>query len=95
MYSPFLLERSKDFKNIKKTNNMTKAIKVITVIVVIFFMSSIANAQFNGGGGVPGGGGGGGGLPPAGVPFDGGLSLILLAAGAGLSANKKRLKQNS
>ena len=75
---------------------MTKAIKVITVIVVIFFMSSIANAQFSGGGGggvgIPGGLGGGG-IPPSGVPFDGGLSLILLAAGAGLSA--KRRKQNA
>ena len=28
--------------------------------------------------------------PTGGVPFDGGLSLILLAAGAGLSAKKKR-----
>ena len=56
-----------------------KAIKVITILAVIFFMSSIANAQFSGGGGIP----------PAGVPFDGGLSLILLAAGAGLAKRKK------
>ena len=56
----------------------------------MFFISSVANAQFNGGGGIPGGGGGGGGLPPAGVPFDGGLSLILLAAGAGLAKRKMR-----
>ena len=65
-----------------------KAIKVITILAVIFFMSSIANAQFSGGGGIPGGIGGGG-IPPAGVPFDGGLSLILLAAGAGLAKRKK------
>ena len=69
---------------------ITKAVKVITVLVVIFCISSIANAQFGGGGGIPGGGGGGGGLPPAGVPFDGGLSLILLAAGAGLRAKRKK-----
>ena len=65
-----------------------KAIKVITVIVVMFFASNVAKAQFGGGGGIPGGGGGGGGLPPAGVPFDGGLSLILIAAGAGLAKRK-------
>ena len=71
---------------------ITKAIKVITIIAVMFFISSVANAQFGGGGGggIPGGGGGGGGLPPAGVPFDGGLSLILLAAGAGLAKRKMR-----
>ena len=70
---------------------ITKSIKVITIIAVMFFISSVANAQFGGGGGggIPGGGGGGGGLPPAGVPFDGGLSLILLAAGAGLAKRKK------
>ncbi len=72
---------------------ITKAIKVITIVVVMFMVSNVANAQFGGGGGIPGGGGGGGGLPPAGVPFDGGLSLILLAAGAGLGA--KRKKQNA
>lgn len=74
---------------------MTKAIKVITIIAVMFFISSIANAQFGGpgGGGAPGGGGGGGGVPGSGggVPFDGGLSIILIAAGAGLSAKKKRV----
>ena len=71
---------------------ITKAIKVITIIAVMIFISSVANAQFGGGGGggIPGGGGGGGGLPPAGVPFDGGLSLILLAAGAGLAKRKMR-----
>ena len=59
----------------------------------MFCLSSVANAQFNGGGGgglPPGGGGGGGGIPPAGVPVDGGLSLILLAAGAGLRAKRKK-----
>ena len=73
---------------------MTKAFKVITIIAVIFFASNVANAQFGGGGGggIPGGGGGGGGLPPAGVPFDGGLSIILLAAGAGLGAKRKANK---
>jgi len=71
---------------------MTKAIKVIAIVVVMFMMNSVANAQFGGGGGLPGGGGPVGGIPPAGVPFDGGLSLILLAAGAGLA---KRNKQNA
>jgi len=55
----------------------------------MFFISSVANAQFNGGGGIPGGGGLGGGLPPAGVPFDGGLSIILMAAGLGLGSKRK------
>ena len=70
---------------------ITKAIKVITVVVVMFFVSNVASAQFAGGS-TPGGGGGGGGLPPAGVPFDGGLSIILIAAGAGLA---RRNKQNA
>ena len=69
---------------------ITKVIKAITILAVMFFISSVANAQFGGGGGIPGGGGGGGGLPPAGVPFDGGLSLILIAAGAGLAKRKKQ-----
>jgi hypothetical protein len=41
--------------------------------------------------GGPGSGGSGGSNPddfPPGVPFDGGLSLILIAAGAGLGAKK-------
>jgi len=72
---------------------MTKAIKVIAIVMVMFMMNSVANAQFGGGGGTPPPGGGpGSGIPPAGVPFDGGLSLILLAAGAGLA---KRNKQNA
>jgi len=68
---------------------MKKTIKTIFVVVVMFFVSNVANAQFAGGGGIPGGGGLGGGLPPAGVPFDGGLSIILMAAGLGLEAKRK------
>ena len=68
---------------------ITKSIKVIAIVMVMFMVTNVAKAQFGGGGGgIPGGGGGGGGLPPAGVPFDGGLSLILLAAGAGLAKRK-------
>ena len=67
-----------------------KSIKVITIVVVMFMVTNVAKAQFNGGGGTPGGGGIGGGLPPAGVPFDGGLSIILLAAGASLGAKRKK-----
>ena len=70
---------------------ITKAIKVITIVLVMFTMSTIANAQFVGSS-TPGAGpvnnGGGGGIPLAGVPFDGGLSLILIAAGAGLAKRK-------
>ena len=45
-----------------------------------------------------GGGGYGNGTndnPTGGVPFDGGLSLILLAAGAGLGAKRKKLNAES
>lgn len=68
---------------------MKKAIKVITILVVLFFTTNITKAQFGGpgdGGGIPGGGGAGGGVPGSGaeVPFDGGLSIILLAVGAGI-----------
>jgi len=77
---------------------MTKAIKVIAILMVMMINSKASDAQFNnrgaaasasnfGGGGPPGGS-----TPPsgAGVPFDGGLSLILLAAGAGLGAKKRK-----
>jgi len=69
---------------------ISKVIKVIALVVVMFMVTNVANAQFSGGGGggIPGGGGGG--IPPAGVPFDGGLSIILLAAGAGLGAKGKK-----
>ncbi len=78
---------------------MKKGIKILTIAAVLFFAVSVANAQFGGpGGGAPGGGGSGGGIPGSGgtpgVPFDGGLSLILLAAGAGVGAKKRKTSIN-
>ncbi len=76
---------------------MSKTFKVVVIVVVLFFTASIVNAQFGGGPGGPGTPGGGGTpVPGSGgaVPFDGGLSLILLAAGAGVGAKKSILTKN-
>ena len=76
---------------------MLKVFKVLTISAAIFFTATIANAQFGGPGG-PGGPGtpGGGGTPVPGsggaVPFDGGLSIILIAAGAGIAKKKNLIK---
>ncbi|MFP5042614.1 hypothetical protein [Parasediminibacterium sp. JCM 36343] len=65
--------------------------------IAIILVSTQLQAQFGGGGGTPGGGGAGGGIPATGggpvVPFDGGMSLILLASGVGYAA--KRIKKLS
>ena len=69
--------------------------KIILLALMIVGTTAISHAGgFNPGGNTPGGGsGGGGGIPPvgspSGVPFDGGLSIILLAAGAGLGSKKR------
>ncbi len=73
--------------------------KIILIAIMIVGTTTITRAGgFNPGGNTPGSGSGGNGsIPttgsPSGVPFDGGLSLILLAAGAGVGA--KRRKQNA
>ena len=76
---------------------MKKSIKVITLSAVMFMAVTVANAQFvkpvqastsNFGGSPPA-------VPPAGVPFDGGLSIILVAAGAGVAKRKKQCKQKA
>ena len=65
------------------------------LLVGMLAVGSQLVAQPSPGGGGPGGpgsgGGGGGGVDDlGGVPFDGGLSLILLAAGAGYGAKKSK-----
>ena len=80
---------------------MKKIIKVAALSLMILTMA-ISKGHAQGtpvpGGGGPGVNGGGGFTPPSNggsgdgaVPFDGGLSLILLAAGAGVGARKKNL----
>ena len=74
---------------------MKKLMKVLSIAVVFFFTATAVHAQFQGGPNT--GGNSGNPIPPSGgaaVPFDGGLSLILIAAGAGVSAKRKRLTQN-
>ena len=71
-------------------NNLVKAV----YILVILIMTSITvKAQFNiGGPGTDGSGINGNGTPnnsPA-VPFDGGLSLVLLVSGVGYAAKKQK-----
>ena len=79
----------------KRVNYIVKA--AIVFLFALFLMVSV-KAQVGPGGGIGGGPGGpGSGAPGApgvpqdnAVPFDGGLSLILLAAGAGLAKRKMR-----
>jgi len=79
---------------IKKTSNnidkMKKIVMVTLVLIVSFLIAQHSEAQFGGGGGTPGGGGTGGGIPGTGggpeVPFDGGMSLMLIASGIGYGA---------
>ncbi len=78
---------------------MKKIIKVaVLTLMVLTIAISKGHAQGTPvpGGGGPGVNGGGGFTPPSNggggdgaVPFDGGLSLILLAAGAGVGAKKR------
>ncbi len=77
-----------------------KRIIKITALTLIVLTIAISKGHAQGtpvpGGGGPGVNGGGGFTPPSNggggdgaVPFDGGLSLILLAAGAGVGAKKR------
>jgi len=76
---------------------INKTIKVAVVAILAIAFTTISHAQVGPGGGIggssstPGGPGSSGGTPVPqdnAVPFDGGLSLILLAAGAGVGAKK-------
>jgi hypothetical protein len=71
---------------------MMKRIKTILAIAIIVLSVSELQAQP---GGVPGGGGAGGGTGSnnggaPGVPFDGGLSVVLVAAGSAIAAKKRK-----
>ncbi len=79
---------------------MKKIIKVTALSLMVLTLA-ISKGHTQGtpvpGGGGPGVNGGGGFTPPSNggggdgaVPFDGGLSLILLAAGAGVGANNRK-----
>ena len=79
---------------------MKKLIKV-TILALLVLVIAICKGHAQGtpvpGGGGPGVNGGGGFTPPSNggggdgaVPFDGGLSLILLAAGAGVGVKRKK-----
>ena len=80
---------------------VNKILKLVLVLVLVIGFTTITHAQFGGGGSVGGGPGGLGGpgsgapgtpgVPGDAVPFDGGLSLILLAAGAGVGAKRKKV----
>ena len=70
-----------------------------TIIVTSFLIASTlitqhSQAQFGGGGTTPGAGEIGGGIPGTGggpvVPFDGGMSLMLLASGVGYMTKKMK-----
>ena len=80
----------------KRVNYIVKA---AIVFLVILFVTVTVHAQVGPGGGPGGPGSGAPGSPgvPAdnSVPFDGGLSLILLAAGAGVGAKRERLMQKA
>jgi hypothetical protein len=83
---------------------MKKILKVTALSLIVLTMA-ISKGHAQGtpvpGGGGPGVNGSGGFTPPSNsgggdgaVPFDGGLSLILLAAGAGVGARKKNMVKN-
>lgn len=63
--------------------------KIALVVVLVIGITTISHAQFGPGG--PGSGAPGTPSVPQdnAVPFDGGLSLILLAAGAGVARKRK------
>ena len=69
---------------------MNKIFKVALLIVFLSGVTAVVNAQVGPGG--PGSGAPGApGVPQDNaVPFDGGLSLILLAAGAGVGAKRRK-----
>ena len=81
--------------------------KIIQITLLSLLVLAIATSKGHAqstpvpGGGGPGVNGSGGFTPPGNsgggdgaVPFDGGLSLILLAAGAGVGARKRQLINN-
>jgi len=75
---------------------ISKILKGAFVVVLVISFTTITHAQLGPGGGGPGGPGSGApgqpGVPQDNsVPFDGGLSLILLAAGAGVGAKKRKM----
>ncbi len=80
-----------------KRNNMKRVLLRSLLLVSILLLCQHLEAQFNGGGGTPGSGGSGGFIPGTGggptVPFDGGMSLVLLASGIGYAAKKLKKKQ--
>ena len=75
---------------------MKKKVLVLMLSVSTLFTTQYLQAQFTGGGSTPGGGGAGGGTPLTGggpvVPFDGGMSLLLLASGIGYGVDKLKRK---
>ncbi len=82
-------------------------VKTAIVFLVILFVKVSVQAQVGPGAGIGGGTGGSPGGPGSGVPgspgipqdnavpLDGGLSLILLAAGAGVAKRKNLLVSNT
>ena len=72
---------------------MKKNLLKASLIISVLFISAHLSAQFGGGGGTPGGSGTGG-FPTTGggpeVPFDGGLSILLLASGVGYATKRMR-----
>ena len=73
-------------------NKLITGIKTIAIIVAIMLSTNKINAQPN-----PGPGNQGGGIGPTNdgvqVPFDGGMSLMLIASGIGYGA--KKLKRHT
>ena len=74
-------------------------IKAVCIIVIVIMTSITVKAQFNiGGPGTNGSGINGNGTndaPSPTVPFDGGMSILLLASGISYGAKKLRNKESS
>ena len=75
--------------------------RIIKSAIALLLMIITISVSAQSGPGGPGSSGGAPILPdygnpgPTGVPFDGGLSIILLAVGAGLGTKKKSIKLSS